>query len=90
MSCCWGHAGAPSIVGGDVDEHGGELVGLGVGAGLAIEVGLGVGVGVGVGDPEGDGEGDGEVAAWTGRAARPPTITRAATSASGPLTPAGL
>jgi hypothetical protein len=74
------------MVGGDVDEHGGELVGLGAADGLAIEVGLGVGVAVAVGATVGVGVG----AAWTGRAARPPTITSAATSASGPLTPAAL
>jgi hypothetical protein len=97
MSCCWGQAGAPSSVGGEVGEHCGELVGLGVAAGgLAVGVALDVGDGVGAGgadgdgDGEGDGDGDGEVAAWTGRAASPPAITSATTSRSGPLTPAGL
>jgi hypothetical protein len=91
MSCCWGQAGAPSSVGGEVGEHG-ELVGLGVAAGgFAVGVALEVGDGVGVGDADGagDGEGEGEVAAWTGRAAMPPAITSATTSTSGPLTPAG-
>jgi hypothetical protein len=95
MSCCWEQAGAPSSVGGEVGEHCGELVGLGVAAGgLAVGVALEVGDGAGVGDADGagdgEGEGDGEVAAWTGRAARPPAITSATTSTSGPLTPAGL